>query len=969
MHLRRRLSIAMLALAAGRLAAAESTVGRVNTLWVIPAEQYAWIDPMSAKLVAGGGLYLLLANARMRDLRASADDAFAFLEAHPELCPGYAEGRRQWDMWISIGDEQQPRGGPSAGVAFAILGYSAMAGLPVRNDFAVTGEIVRETGAVRGVGGIPYKLRAVEASGIRTFCIPADGAPALEDLSYRLVTRVRVVTIAHVSEAFFEAFGYDGPEAQRYDRVMALWNRVHDGMARRAAVQTRLALDELLELVPNDLSAARLWQFYQNVDLAAAAENLFADAQQYERDGLPDIALTTARRAYGYADAETRARYLPLIRRLEVNQLDPEARALLRRAEEQALAQQVGEAWRTLQQARQLAADNPFLAGYAEAWQPYAAVAQLESALAGNPTDTGIQIALARALGEAKAWRAAAERWAALRRAEPDNPRWLTEQVRAYAAGELPAEAAGVLREAREAHPETVAELLAEYQLELDPPSLECSPLETVGQLATAVVRSVDAGGLPELRAAIDGQQLVALRSSPAELTVDLGLLAAGEHELRLSSVDRFGNEAAVTLTLTAPDDGPPTCLRRLDPPARPAAPGEVAIRPGRAVVPRGTRLVIDPAVWLADQAARLSELRVDDLSVAGPPWRLTVPTAGRGPGEHELVVTATDRDGIEHRESARVTITEQPAVWLAQPAEGLALTGSVSVIVGMRDELRTQAVALWLDGWPHRAAAPGERMTLTADSLPAGEHVVWAEVIADDGTSWWTPPVTLRVERPRPAPIGGADWPPLPPSSLAGLARADLPQVPGLVAVPASPIVRLVRAVGADPPLSPPPFTDTALRLDDGPLPARLVLAAGDALAFVEPPPLEQLGPGAELVPGPLARAVWRPGQIGLYPLQLAERVLVEVVDRPALAIVDPPSGAAPRVPFRLRMFVAESLGFDEVALLSGERVLGRWPVPLPEIWADPLLLPPGDQVLRLAAIDPSGAVHVSPPVVLRID
>jgi ATP-dependent Lon protease len=66
-----------------------------------------------------------------------------------------------------------PVDGPSAGIAMATAIYSAVCGIPVRHDVAMTGEVSLR-GLVKPVGGIPAKLDAALEAGAKTILIPRE---------------------------------------------------------------------------------------------------------------------------------------------------------------------------------------------------------------------------------------------------------------------------------------------------------------------------------------------------------------------------------------------------------------------------------------------------------------------------------------------------------------------------------------------------------------------------------------------------------------------------------------------------------------------------------------------------------------------------------------------------------------------------------------------------------------------------
>ena len=63
--------------------------------------------------------------------------------------------------------------GPSAGIAMTTAFVSALTGIPVRADVAMTGEITLR-GEVTAIGGLKEKLLAAHRGGIKTVLIPEE---------------------------------------------------------------------------------------------------------------------------------------------------------------------------------------------------------------------------------------------------------------------------------------------------------------------------------------------------------------------------------------------------------------------------------------------------------------------------------------------------------------------------------------------------------------------------------------------------------------------------------------------------------------------------------------------------------------------------------------------------------------------------------------------------------------------------
>src|SRR5680860_232372 len=74
-----------------------------------------------------------------------------------------------------------PKDGPSAGVAVTLALASTLAGLPVRHDIAMTGEVTLR-GKVLEVGGIKEKVLAAYRAGIREIILPAGNERDLREV-------------------------------------------------------------------------------------------------------------------------------------------------------------------------------------------------------------------------------------------------------------------------------------------------------------------------------------------------------------------------------------------------------------------------------------------------------------------------------------------------------------------------------------------------------------------------------------------------------------------------------------------------------------------------------------------------------------------------------------------------------------------------------------------------------------------
>ncbi|MFX3624029.1 MAG: ATP-dependent protease LonB [Ectobacillus sp.] len=90
-----------------------------------------------------------------------------------------------------------PVDGPSAGIAIATGVYSAVHGVYVRNDVAMTGEVSIH-GEVKPVGGVYAKVKAAKKAGAKTVLIPAEN---MQPILYS-IKGIEIVPVRHLQDVF-----------------------------------------------------------------------------------------------------------------------------------------------------------------------------------------------------------------------------------------------------------------------------------------------------------------------------------------------------------------------------------------------------------------------------------------------------------------------------------------------------------------------------------------------------------------------------------------------------------------------------------------------------------------------------------------------------------------------------------------------------------------------------------------------
>ena len=118
-----------------------------------------------------------------------------------------ADFHEKRDTHIHMPEGATPKDGPSAGIGMCTALVSALTGIPVRADVAMTGEITLR-GQVLAIGGLKEKLLAAHRGGIKTVIIPEENVRDLKEIPDNIKQDLQIKPVKWIDEVLQIALQY-----------------------------------------------------------------------------------------------------------------------------------------------------------------------------------------------------------------------------------------------------------------------------------------------------------------------------------------------------------------------------------------------------------------------------------------------------------------------------------------------------------------------------------------------------------------------------------------------------------------------------------------------------------------------------------------------------------------------------------------------------------------------------------------
>jgi len=156
-------------------------------------------------------------------MKESARAAISYIRSRADELNIDSDFYKNKDIHIHVPEGAIPKDGPSAGVTMATALVSALLGLPVHRDIAMTGEITLR-GRVLPIGGLREKTMAAYRAGIKTVIIPEDNNADLAEIDKIVLDNIKFIAADNMDLIFKTAIIFPSimSQVKEHDLVMSL---------------------------------------------------------------------------------------------------------------------------------------------------------------------------------------------------------------------------------------------------------------------------------------------------------------------------------------------------------------------------------------------------------------------------------------------------------------------------------------------------------------------------------------------------------------------------------------------------------------------------------------------------------------------------------------------------------------------------------------------------------------------------
>lgn len=143
-------------------------------------------------------------------MQESARAALSYVRSRAEVLGLPRDFYDKIDIHVHVPEGAIPKDGPSAGITMAASLVSALTGIQIDKDIAMTGEITLR-GNVLPIGGLKEKALAAHRGGIRRVLLPKENENDIEEIPPSVRCELELIPVSHVDQVLFECLVFEEP--------------------------------------------------------------------------------------------------------------------------------------------------------------------------------------------------------------------------------------------------------------------------------------------------------------------------------------------------------------------------------------------------------------------------------------------------------------------------------------------------------------------------------------------------------------------------------------------------------------------------------------------------------------------------------------------------------------------------------------------------------------------------------------
>jgi ATP-dependent Lon protease len=140
-------------------------------------------------------------------MKESIQAAMTVVRSRAEVLGVNPEFNENKDIHIHVPEGATPKDGPSAGVGMCTALVSALTGIPVKAEVAMTGEITLR-GEVLPIGGLKEKLLAAHRGGITKVLIPEENEKDLAEIPDNIKAKLEIIPVQWIDQVLEVALAH-----------------------------------------------------------------------------------------------------------------------------------------------------------------------------------------------------------------------------------------------------------------------------------------------------------------------------------------------------------------------------------------------------------------------------------------------------------------------------------------------------------------------------------------------------------------------------------------------------------------------------------------------------------------------------------------------------------------------------------------------------------------------------------------